>query len=115
MAAVGLLFSMGARAHHPGRALFLVGCSLLLSVLALLRPSLLRPANRVWMALGDLMARFTNPVLMGLVFVAVITPFGFLKRRLAGSEIRAGFLKNADSYWIRREKRTTRESLGRLF
>ena len=79
--------------------------SVLFGVLALLVPAVLTPANRVWLKIGLLLHRIVNPLVMGVVFYLVVTPFGFVMRRLNPNLVRR--LRPdpaASSYWIARER-----------
>jgi hypothetical protein len=73
------------------------------AVLALARPQLLHPLNRLWLAFGRLLHRIVSPLVMAMLFFAAVTPTGWLMR-LRGRDIlslkRRPELK---SYWIRRE------------
>ena len=61
---------------------------LVLGGLALAAPAALRPVYHVWMRFGLLMSKITTPIIMGVVFYAVITPMG-LVMRLAGKDYMA--------------------------
>lgn len=70
---------------------------------ALIRPAVLAPLNRLWTKFGLLLNRIVSPLVMGLLFFVVITPFA-LAVRLAGKDLLN--LKHdpeAESYWIPRE------------
>lgn len=71
--------------------------------LALIRPSLLAPLNRIWLGLGAVLHRVVNPLVMGLMFFAVITPTALLLRLMGKDLLRRRFSLAADSYWIPRE------------
>jgi small-conductance mechanosensitive channel len=73
------------------------------AALALVRPQILRPLNRLWLAFGRLLHRIVSPLMMGAVFFLTVTPTGWLMR-LAGKDVLA--LKrrpDLKSYWIKRE------------
>src|SRR4029453_11604169 len=57
-----------------------VGVALVFGLLALFGPRGLAPANRVWLRIGLLLHRIVNPVVMGVVFYLVVTPFGYVVR-----------------------------------
>ena len=70
--------------------------------LALLRSELLRPLNRAWQKLGLLLSRIVSPVVLALMFYAIVTPIG-LFMRAAGVDplrLRRGAVT---SYWISRQ------------
>jgi len=72
-------------------------------VVGLVRPSLLAPANRAWTRLGLLLGRVMNPVILALMFFAVITPIGLLMRALGKRPIPLAPDPTRASYWIRRD------------
>lgn len=77
----------------------------LCAVLALLWPGALAPVNRAWLQLGLRLHRIVNPVVMGVLFYGVVTPFGAvvrLVRRDAPARLRID--RNLPSYWRARER-----------
>ncbi len=72
-------------------------------VIALARPSLLAPLNRVWTVFGLMLHRITNPLIMGLVFYGAVTPTGLIMRALGKDPLRRRLDPGAESYWIDRE------------
>jgi hypothetical protein len=70
--------------------------------LALLRPRLLSPLNRVWFRFGLVLHKIVNPVVMGVLFFGVITPVGILMRLTGKRTIGFEFEPDRSSYWIRR-------------
>lgn len=83
---------------------------------ALLRPTLLAPLNRFWTRFGLLLHRIVNPVILGLIFMAVIVPIGLTLRALGKDPLRLKRRANQTSYWLeRRPPGPTRESLPRQF
>jgi len=90
-----------------GVAGILVGVSLIV-------PIALRPLNIVWMKIAQLMNRVMSPLIMGLLFLVVIVPAGFimqmfrdpLRKRRKGDEA---------SYWIECEKRQNPPSMINQF
>jgi predicted membrane protein len=69
---------------------------------ALLAPLSLRPVYRAWMRLGLLLSKITTPIVMGLVFYAVITPFA-LFFKLARKDAMQRKFDERDSYRVTRE------------
>jgi hypothetical protein len=71
-----------------------VGVMLVLSGLVI--PRALGPIERAWMAFALILSKFTTPVIMGVVYIGVITPIGALRRTFGGhplvhAELNAGF------------------------
>ena len=69
---------------------------------ALLRPALLAPLNRLWFQFGLLLGRVTNPIIMGLVFFLLITPMALILRLRGNDPLRLRLAPQAKSYWIER-------------
>lgn len=99
----GLFFSVIAilplRSGSPGRQWALAVAAGFFG-LAVLRPAWLDRLNRFWSALGLLLGRVTNPVIMGLLFFLVITPTACLARWLGKDPLRLRRDPTASSYWI---------------
>jgi len=53
--------------------------------IALVRPVLLTPLNRLWTRFGLLLHRVVNPIIMGVLFFGVVTPMA-LGLRLLGQD-----------------------------
>jgi hypothetical protein len=52
--------------------------SVLFAIAALAAPVTLRPLNSVWFRFGLLLARIVQPVVLGLMFYAILTPFALI-------------------------------------
>jgi hypothetical protein len=70
--------------------------------LCLVRPALLRPANRLWTGLGVLLGRIVNPVVTGLLFYLVFTPAGLIARWAGKDLLSVSRDARAETYWIDR-------------
>ena len=71
--------------------------------IALLRPNVLAPLNRMWTKLGLLMTMVVSPILLGLLFLVVVTPVGLLMRLSGKDPLRLRDRSGAGSYWIVRQ------------
>ncbi len=90
------LFSGG-----PFRLWAIVVAATLLA-LALTVPRVLAPFNQAWLKFGLLMSRIVNPVVLGLMFYVVVTPFGLVMRLFGKDPLRLKRDSQATSYWIER-------------
>ena len=70
---------------------------------ALLRPALLAPLNRLWTRFGLLLHKIVSPVVLGIMFFAVITPMAWIQRALGKDSLRLRFDREARSYWVDRQ------------
>ena len=73
------------------------------AVLAAIRPGLLAPLNRLWTKLGLLLNAIVSPLVMGLLFYVVITPFALFMRLTGKDLLHLKRDPRAHSYWILRE------------
>lgn len=79
-----------------------LGAAGVMLIFALLAPSALRPFNRLWLNLGMLLYRVTNPVVMALLFFLVVTPMGVLMRITGRRPLQLTREPATRSYWIER-------------
>jgi Saxitoxin biosynthesis operon protein SxtJ len=70
--------------------------------LALLRSDALRPLNRLWQRLGLLLSRIVSPIVLALLFYAIMSPVGLLMRAFGQDPLRLR-RSPAESYWIVRQ------------
>lgn len=77
-------------------------CSMAFLTLALLRPGLLAPANRLWMRFGRLLSRVVNPVVLAVAFVSAVMPTGWFVRLFVKDPLNLRIDPKARSYWIKR-------------
>ena len=55
------------------------------------------------MKLGEILSRVVSPVVLGLMFFGLMTPFGLVLRWLRADPLRRRRQPQAASYWIERE------------
>jgi Saxitoxin biosynthesis operon protein SxtJ len=70
---------------------------------ALAAPKILAPLNRAWTALGTLLHAVINPLVLGVLFYLVFTPFGWVLRRMGKDFLRLRPAPAAPTYWIPRQ------------
>ena len=71
-------------------------------VVALLAAPLLGPLNRAWRWLSLQLFRIINPIMMGVVFFAVLTPVAIMMRWAGRDPLRLRFEPEKPSYWLDR-------------
>jgi len=80
-----------------------VAVAVVVAFLTLVWPRALAPANRVWLRLGLLLHKVVNPIVMGLIFYLVVTPFGLvMRRRNKGLTAMLRRDDKSTTYWISR-------------
>jgi hypothetical protein len=99
---------------HPTVSTALGSLAGTLILAGLLIPTLLGPVERAWMGLAHLISKVTTPIVMGAMYLLVITPVGLLRRRLGGNALVHAPVER--SYWRTRPANARRTaSLSRQF
>jgi hypothetical protein len=83
--------------------LWALPCSALFLLTALAAPKILAPLNRAWTVLGTLLHAVVNPLVLGVLFYLVFTPFGWVLRRMGKDFLRLRPAPGATTYWIPRQ------------
>lgn len=73
------------------------------AALALLRPTLLRPLNKIWYLFGLLLGRIVAPIVMGIIFFVTVTPIGLLRRLRNPDPLNQKIDPDAKTYWVVRD------------
>lgn len=72
-------------------------------VVALARPRLLAPLNRLWFRFGLLLHTIVNPVIMGLVYFTTVVPIGLIMRLGGKDPLGLKPDRTSKSYWVHRD------------
>jgi hypothetical protein len=100
---------------HTVRRWALLSSALFL-VAAFAAPKILAPLNRAWSALGEFLHAVVNPLVLGVLFYLVFTPFGWVLRRMGKDFLRLRPAPGAPTYWIPRQPPgPPSESMSRQF
>ncbi len=75
---------------------------IIFTALAVFVPSVLSPLKRVWLALGHLLGRITNPIIIGIFYALIVTPLGIISRLSGKDRLALARLPQAPTYWVRR-------------
>ena len=77
--------------------------SLVFLILGILNSKILTPLNQIWFKFGILLGRFVSPVVMGIIFFAIVTPTSVIMRVLQKNllNLKKG---NKKTYWLERYK-----------
>ncbi len=77
-------------------------------------PSHLGPVERAWMGLAHAISKVTTPIVMGVMYLLVLTPVGLLKRMAAGNALVHG--GRGQTFWQARPPNARRStSMRRQF
>ena len=73
-------------------------------ILGLINSKLLSPLNKSWIKLGEILGTIIAPVVMALAYFLILTPVSLIVRLFGKDLIGLKFLKNKETYWIKRKK-----------
>jgi predicted membrane protein len=77
--------------------------SVIFLVLGLFNSNILLPLNKVWFKFGILLGNFISPIVMGIVFFAVVTPTALIMKVLCKDLLNLK-KNNKKTYWIEKPK-----------
>lgn len=88
--------------HGGGVRLWAMAIAAVFAGLALVRPSVLAPLNRLWFRFGLLLHKVVNPLILGLMFFVIVTPLAAIVRLFGGKLLSLGYDRSLPSYWHKR-------------
>ena len=83
-------------------------------LITLMIPQVLLPLNDLWMRLGLLLGIIVTPIILGIIFFGLITPYGVVTRMFGRDELRLKLTKKS-SHWISRSESITSDSFKNQF
>ena len=89
--------------HGEAPRWWAVVVALAFAAVALMRPNILHPLNRAWLALGRLLHLVVSPIVMGAIFFLCVTPIGWIMRRRGKDVLSLARRPDLPSYWITRD------------
>ena len=84
--------------------LWSLALSIIFFILGVLNSKLLTPLNKLWFKFGIFLGSIVSPIVMGIVYFLVVTPIGLFMRFLGKDLLKKNKVKNASTYWIKRDK-----------
>jgi hypothetical protein len=73
-------------------------------LLGLINSKILTPLNILWFKFGLMLGAIISPIIMGIVFFAVVTPTGLIMKIFGKDLLKKKLSKNNKSYWIETNK-----------
>ena len=83
---------------------YFITASVVFLLLGLINSKLLSPLNKSWIKLGEILGIIIAPIVMALVYFVILTPVSLIVRIFGKDLLDLKFLKEKDSYWIKRKK-----------
>lgn len=72
-------------------------------VITILRAEWLAPLNRAWMRLAELLNAIVSPIVLAVMYYAILTPSALVMRVAGRDPMRRRFEPSAQTYWIPRQ------------
>jgi len=82
--------------------IFFLSLSISLTVISFYKSDLLAPLNVLWMRLGYTLGKIINPLVMGVIFYCLFTPFAIIFKLIRRDELMLIYKKKS-SYWIMKD------------
>ena len=83
-------------------------------VITLIHPNALTFLNKLWMQFGLLLGKIINPIILGIIFFILITPYSLVMRIFGRDELMLKF-KNKKSHWKTREQLKSQTDFKKQF
>ncbi len=77
-------------------------------------PQVLMPLNKLWMRFGLLLGMIVSPIVLGIIFFGLVTPYGVIMGMFGRDELRLKFTKKS-SHWISRSESIKSDSFKNQF
>ena len=88
--------------------------AVLFLLITVIIPQVLLPLNKLWMRLGLLLGMIVSPIVLGIIFFGLVTPYGVVMRMFGRDELRLKFTKKS-SHWISRSELIKSDSFKNQF
>ena len=73
----------------------------------MINSNILYPLNRLWFKFGIFLGGIISPIIMGVIFFAVVTPIG-LFMKILGKDLLSLKKNQKKSYWIEYENKNSK-------
>ena len=77
--------------------------SVMFVIISLTKADILLPLNKSWMFLGFLLSKIVSPLILGLLFFALITPVALILKLIGRDELKLKNKKNK-TFWMPKEE-----------
>ncbi len=86
--------------------LWAIGTGGLLIACGGMLPQVLRPVHTGWMWIGHMLGWMNTRILLGIVFYALVTPIGLVRRLMGKDTMRQTFAETSSTYRVVRSPRS---------
>ena len=83
-------------------------------VFSFVKSSALLPLNKLWMLFGIFLGNIISPIILGIIFFGIFTPYSIIMKIMGRDELRLKRINNI-SYWIIRSKSSPQTDFKKQF
>ena len=83
-------------------------------VVTFVKADILLPLNNLWMRFGLLLGMIVSPIVLGIIFFGLITPYGLIMKLFGRDELLIHKRKTG-KYWVSRSKDTSQTDFTKQF
>jgi len=99
--------------------IFLIGyiflsIAIIFLVITSVNSYLLLPLNKLWMCFGTMLGRVISPIVLGIIFFGLFTPYGIVMRIMKRDALYLKKTKNK-SYWLARSQQAPQNNFKQQF
>ena len=98
----------------PIFAYLFIALSSILLIITLVKDELLLPLNKLWIRFGLLIGMIVSPIVLGIIFFGLVTPYGVLMKIFGRDELRLKITEKSN-HWITRNEPTEPNSFKNQF
>lgn len=91
-----------------------IATALIFLLITLLKSDALLPLNKLWMRFGLLLGTIVSPIILGIIFFGLFTPYALVMRIMGRDELRLK-LDDKTTHWILRCDPITSDSFKNQF
>tara|TARA_B100000886_G_scaffold62688_1_gene38887 strand:+ start:6013 stop:6402 length:390 start_codon:yes stop_codon:yes gene_type:complete len=82
--------------------------SLVFLILGVINSKILSPLNKLWFKFGIFLGRIVSPLVMGIIFFAVVTPIALIMKLLRKDVLNLKKNNKKKSYWVETKNRISK-------
>ena len=71
-------------------------------IVAVVRPALLQPLNKLWFQFGIAIGKIMTPLIMSVLFLTTVTPIALIMRAIGKDPLKLKLDSEATTYWVER-------------
>ena len=102
--AVFLIIGLWPLKNGDNLNLYFFLASIIFLILGLINSKLLSPLNKLWIKFGEILGIVIAPIVMAMIYFIILTPLSFIIRIFGKDLLNLKFLKEKETYWIKRKK-----------